>query len=302
MAIGFFQKIGRKFGQKTRELGGKISSIFGGKKLPEWRLEEIEELLYRADLGREIADDILGVIEKLGQRQSDSAVRSAVRAKMDAIMVGSEGKLQIRCAPETICLIGANGSGKTTSAAKLAGHMAKSGKSVLLGSCDTFRAAANEQLRLWAEHLGVEIVCSKQGADAAAVAYDALSAAISRKKDVLILDTAGRMHTKENLLEELEKVRRVLLKRLPDGKFHGWLVLDGHQGSNGIVQAKAFNGSFPLSGIVITKLDGSAKGGALLSIFKQMNLPIYFVGIGEEAEDLVPFSADEYLSAIVGHP
>ena len=240
MAFGFFQKLGRKIGQRAKALGGKVASIFSGKKLSAERIEDVEEMLYRADLDRETVAAVVRSIEKT-RDGGEEAVRTAVGNTVAELLCGSEGRLEIQSPPEVICLIGINGSGKTTSAAKLAGLLSKSGKSVLLGSCDTFRAAANEQLCHWAEHLGVEIVRSKHGADAAAVAYDALSAAISRKKDLLILDTAGRLHTKENLLEELEKVRRVMEKRLPDGVFRGWLVLYGHQGCNGLRQAQAFN-------------------------------------------------------------
>ncbi|MDR2667526.1 MAG: signal recognition particle-docking protein FtsY [Puniceicoccales bacterium] len=299
MAIGFFRKIGQKLGQRAKAFGGRVVSIFAGKKLSAERVEDVEEMLYGADLGRETVEDIVKSIGKCGGGDEKS-LRGAIRCTLEKILDGSEGRLSIESPPEVICLIGVNGSGKTTSAAKLAGFMSKNGNSVLLGSCDTFRAAANEQLCHWAERLGVEIVRSKHGADAAAVAYDALSAAIARKKDVLILDTAGRLHTKENLLEELEKVRRVLVKRMPEARFHGWLVLDGHQGSNGLRQAQAFNEVFPLSGLVVTKLDGSARGGAIVAIFRQMGLPIYFVGVGENAEDFLQFSSGEYLDAILG--
>jgi fused signal recognition particle receptor len=297
--MGFFKRLGQKFGKKAAAFGEKVASIFSGKKLSAERIDDIEKMLYGADLGRETVADVLHSVEKLSG-SGDEAVRGAIRATLEKLLDGADGELQIKSPPEVICLIGINGSGKTTSAAKLAGALSKSGKSVLLGSCDTFRAAANEQLCHWAERLGVEIVRSKHGADAAAVAYDALSAAIARGKDVLILDTAGRLHTKENLLEELEKVRRVLVKRLPKGTFHGWLVLDGHQGCNGLRQAHAFNEVFPLSGLVVTKLDGSARGGAIVAIFRQMKLPIYFVGVGENAEDFLQFSTGEYLNAIVG--
>jgi fused signal recognition particle receptor len=194
--------------------------------------------------------------------------------------------------------MGINGGGKTTTAAKLADFFTRQGSSVILGACDTFRAAANEQIDGWAGRLGVEIVRSQRTADPAAVAHDALCAALARKKDLLILDTAGRLHTDQNLLGELAKVDRVLRKQRPTGIFHRWLVLDGHSGTNSLHQAEAFHGALNLTGIIITKLDGTAKGGALIAIHRTLHIPIYFVGVGEGVGDLLPFSVDAYLDAL----
>ncbi len=171
---------------------------------------------------------------------------------------------------------------------------------MLLGACDTFRAAANEQIKHWADRLNIDIVASQHGADSAAVAYDALEAAQSRSRDIVILDTAGRLHTKGNLMKELEKMHRVIQKREPTAPHHSWLVVDGSLGSNSIEQARVFHKSFPLTGLIITKLDGTSRGGALVGIYRELKLPIYFVGLGEQPDDLQPFSAENYSNAIFG--
>ena len=202
--------------------------------------------------------------------------------------------------PTVIAMIGVNGSGKTTTSAKLAWRLREDKKTVLLAACDTFRAAAVEQLKTWAARLDLDIVASHTGADSAAVAYDAWQAAKARKRDVLIVDTAGRLHTKSNLMEELAKIRRVLQKNDPTAPQHRWLVVDGSLGSNSIQQAKVFHESFNLTGLVVTKLDGTSRGGAIVGIYRQLKLPIYFLGLGEQPEDLQPFSVDNYVNAVFG--
>jgi fused signal recognition particle receptor len=197
-------------------------------------------------------------------------------------------------------MIGVNGSGKTTTSAKLAWKLKEDGKTVTLAACDTFRAAAVEQLKAWATRLDLEIVASHTGSDSAAVAFDAWQAARSRNRDYLIVDTAGRLHTKSNLMEELAKIRRVLQKQDTAAPQHRWLVVDGSLGSNSIEQAKAFHQSFGLTGLVVTKLDGTSRGGALVGIYRQLKLPIYFLGLGEQAEDLQPFSVENYVKAVFG--
>ena len=197
-------------------------------------------------------------------------------------------------------MIGVNGSGKTTTTAKLGWRLKQEGRTVILAACDTFRAAAVEQLKSWATKLDFDVVASHTGADAAAVAFDAWQAAKSRGRDYLIVDTAGRLHTKGNLMEELAKIRRVLQKHDPAAPHHRWLVVDGSLGSNSIAQARAFHQSFGLTGLVVTKLDGTSRGGALVGIYRQLKIPIYFLGLGEQAEDLQPFSVDSYVKAVFG--
>jgi fused signal recognition particle receptor len=202
--------------------------------------------------------------------------------------------------PNVICLLGVNGSGKTTTAAKLAWLLKQDGQSVTVAACDTFRAAAIEQLRTWTQRLDLELVASHTGADAAAVAFDAWRAAKARARDFLIIDTAGRLHTKSNLMDELAKIRRVLQKNDAVAPQHVWLVIDGSLGSNSIEQAKVFHRSFGLTGLVVTKLDGTSRGGAIVGIWRELKLPIYFVGLGEQAGDLQPFSVDNYVKAVFG--
>ena len=202
--------------------------------------------------------------------------------------------------PIVIAMIGVNGSGKTTTSAKLAWRLKEDGHSVILAACDTFRAAAVEQLKTWATRLNLEIIASHTGADSAAVAFDAWQAASSRQRDYLIVDTAGRLHTKSNLMEELAKIRRVLQKNDATAPQHRWLVVDGSLGSNSIEQARVFHQSFGLTGLVVTKLDGTSRGGAIVGIYRQLKIPIYFLGLGEQAEDLQPFSVDNYVKAVFG--
>ena len=197
-------------------------------------------------------------------------------------------------------LIGVNGSGKTTTCAKLGWRLKGDGRSVMLAAADTFRAAAVEQLKAWAQRLDLPVVAGHAGADAASVAFDAWRAAQARGCDVLIVDTAGRLHTKDNLMGELAKIRRVLQKNDPAAPQHRWLVVDGTLGANSIEQARVFHQSFGLTGLVVTKLDGTSRGGALAGIYRQLKIPIYFLGLGEQAEDLQPFNVDNYVNAVFG--
>jgi len=217
------------------------------------------------------------------------------------VLAGAEGVLPTPTVkPTVIAMIGVNGSGKTTTAAKLAWKLKEDGLSVTLAACDTFRAAAVEQLKSWATRLELEVIASHAGADAAAVAFDAWQAAKARGRDYLIVDTAGRLHTKGHLMDELAKIRRVLQKHDPTAPQHRWLVVDGSLGSNSIQQAKVFHESFGLTGLVVTKLDGTSRGGALVGIWRQLKIPIYFLGLGEQAEDLQPFSVENYAKAVFG--
>lgn len=283
-------------------LGG-ILDLFS-KKISESDIDFIEETLYGADFGWDTTSDITEAIRNAYKREKELRGKDAAQIGSDVlsrILEGSEGELKIaQNAPTVICLVGVNGSGKTTTAAKLASLIKKSGKSVVLGACDTFRAAANEQIKTWAERLGVDLVASSHGADSAAVAWDAFQAAKSRGADFLILDTAGRLHNKENLMNELSKIRRVLEKNDPTAPQNSIIVVDGSLGSNSIEQAKAFDKAFKLSAMIITKLDGTSKGGALAGIYRQLKLPILYVGLGERAEDLQKFDVKAYCNSIFG--
>lgn len=283
---------------------GKVGQLFGGKQIDASTLEELEEALYMADFGVETTEDILAAIRKA--HREDPQLRGEAGARIGAkvlqdVLAGAEGRLPAEThGLQVIVLIGVNGSGKTTTTAKLAHLLKGDGRRPLVGACDTFRAAANEQIRSWCERLGVELVASQHGADAAAVAFDAFAAARSRNADFLLLDTAGRLHNKANLMRELEKIRRILQRQDPAAPHHAWLVVDGSIGSNSIEQAKVFHEAFGLTGLVVTKLDGTSRGGALVGIYRQLRLPIYFVGLGEQPADLQPFSVDHYTRAIFG--
>ncbi len=284
---------------------GKVGGLFS-RSLDGASIEQLEEALYGADLGVETAGEILAEIKTAWKK--DSKLRGEDAAKIGAtvlkrVLAGAEQPPVLTSTPghpEVICLVGVNGSGKTTTAAKLAAYYQKQGRHVVLGACDTFRAAANEQLKTWASRLQVEIVASQTGADAAAVAFDAWQAAAKRGQDLVVLDTAGRLHTKHNLMEELKKIRRVLQKHDPTAPRHRWLVLDGSLGSNSIEQARVFHQAFDLTGLIITKLDGTSRGGALVGIHRELKLPIHFVGLGEQADDLQPFSVEDFADALFG--
>jgi fused signal recognition particle receptor len=302
-----FQKFKDSFQKSTpvlQKFFGKIGGLFS-RKLDAASIEEIEEALYGADFGLETTGEILDEIR--AAYREDKELRGQDAAKLGAtvlnrVLDGVEGRHLPDPArkPEVIALVGVNGAGKTTTAAKLAWRLQQDGRTVILGACDTFRAAANEQINTWADRLGVEIVSSQHGADSAAVAYDTVQAARSRGRDVALLDTAGRLHTKGHLMEELKKIHRVVQKLDPAAPHHRWLVVDGSLGSNSIDQARVFHDAVGLTGLVITKLDGTSRGGALAGIYRALRLPVYYVGMGEQPDDLHPFSKQAYIDALFG--
>lgn len=283
---------------------GKVGGLFAGKQIDATTLDELEEALYTADFGVETTEEILEAITNAYSKEKALQGQEAARIGTEILernLEGSEGRFAVGDQkPTVITLIGVNGSGKTTTAAKLAYRFKEDGLKTLVGACDTFRAAANEQIKTWCERLDVELVASQHGADAAAVAFDAYEAARSRQADVLLLDTAGRLHNKSNLMKELEKIRRVLRKHDELAPHQSWLVVDGSLGSNSIEQARVFHESFGLTGIIVTKLDGTSRGGALVGIYRELKLPIFFVGLGEQPEDLQPFSIHHYTHALFG--
>ena len=319
--FGLFKKFKEGFTKTVSAIAAKTHGLFGGRKIDASSIDELEEALITADFGVETTAEILGEIKAAYKKdatlhgQQAAAIGAAV---LKRALTGSEGNLDLPVGrvpspdtsqgegtpptklPVVIAMIGVNGSGKTTTAAKLAWKFKQEGKSVTLAACDTFRAAAVEQLKTWATRLNLEIVASHTGADSASVAFDAWQAAKSRGRDYLIIDTAGRLHTKSNLMEELAKIRRVLQKNDPTAPQHRWLVVDGSLGSNSIEQARVFHQSFGLTGLVVTKLDGTSRGGALVGIYRQLKIPIYFIGLGEQAEDLQPFSVENYAKAVFG--
>ncbi|MDR0902978.1 MAG: signal recognition particle-docking protein FtsY [Opitutaceae bacterium] len=307
--FGLFKKFKSGLAKTVSAIAGKTAGLFGRKSIDASSLETLEEALYTADFGVATTGEILAEIKAAYKKDKDLRGQEAAAigaSVLTRVLAGAEGRLDIPAAaapganPVTIAMIGVNGSGKTTTAAKLAWRLREDKRSVILAACDTFRAAAIEQLKTWGERLGLEIISSHTGADAAAVAFDAWQAAKSRGRDCLIVDTAGRLHTKGNLMEELAKIRRVLQKNDPAAPQHRWLVVDGSLGSNSIEQARVFHQSFGLTGLVVTKLDGTSRGGALVGIYRELKIPIYFLGLGEQPEDLQPFSVENYAKAVFG--
>ncbi len=319
--FGLFKKFKDGLAKTVSAIATKTRGLFGGRKIDAASLEELEEALYTADFGVETTNEILAEIKQAYGKDKNLQGRQAAEigvAVLKRVLAGAEGVLDVArptgagpasprgegappaANPIVIAMIGVNGSGKTTTSAKLAWKLKQEGRTVTLAACDTFRAAAVEQLKTWATRLNLDIVASHTGADSAAVAFDAWRAAKSRGSDYLIVDTAGRLHTKTNLMEELAKIRRVLQKNDPAAPQHRWLVVDGSLGVNSIEQAKVFHQSFGLTGLVVTKLDGTSRGGAIVGIYRQLKIPIYFLGLGEQAEDLQPFSAENYAKAVFG--
>ena len=302
--MGIFSKFksGLKLGANA--LQGVVGKVVGREKLDEDDLLNLEEAFYQSDFGVETTEEIISSIREVHRAEKHFRGEDAnglAREILRRILEGSEGRLSEDpvSTPEVICLIGVNGSGKTTTSAKLGHRFKQSNSSSLLAACDTFRAAATEQLISWSRKLDLEIVSGHHGADSASIAFDAYSACESRNINRLIIDTAGRLHVKDNLMDELFKLKRVLQKRNSSAPHHSWLVIDGSMGTNVLDQAKVFHEKFGLTGLVVTKLDGSSKGGSLVSIFRTMKLPIYFVGLGEQADDLQPFSVDYYLDSLL---
>jgi fused signal recognition particle receptor len=266
-------------------------------------IDSLEEALLAADVGAELTGEVISRVEGRVRAQSISTVdelTAAVKEELRALIPqrSIESVNLDASKPFVILVVGVNGTGKTTTVAKLAQRWKEEGRSTLLGAGDTFRAAAIEQLELWANRVGVPVVKHKPGADPAAVAHDAVAAAKSRKMDVVLIDTAGRLHNKSHLMQELAKIRRVIEKELPGAPHETLLVIDGTTGQNGVSQAQAFLEAAQITGIVITKLDGTAKGGVVLSIMRQFNIPVKFVGVGESADDLIPFDPEAFLDTL----
>ena len=289
--------------KKTREsLFGQVASVFQhGRELTDDDYETLEAALLRADVGPATTDKILqGVRARLADRTFEGDSREALRLEIEKILPPStEPPESPGDAPYVILLVGVNGSGKTTTIAKLADQYKRAGESVLLVACDTFRAAAADQLEIWAERAGVEIVKQKPGADPAAVAFDGMARAKSRGIKRVLVDTAGRLHVKVNLMEEVKKIRRVIEQQIPGAPQEVLLVLDATTGQNGLQQAREFDRALSLTGLVLTKLDGSAKGGVVLAIADTLHLPIRWVGVGEGMEDLMPFVAPDFAKALI---
>lgn len=302
--LSLFKKFKEGLSKSAKSFAEKTGGIFRRAKLDASSIEELEEALYAADFGYETTEEILEETKVAYRKNKDlrgkdvAAIGSAVLRR---VLEGSEGVIEFKDdRPTVICLIGVNGSGKTTTTAKLGSQCKAEGRQVLVAACDTFRAAATEQLREWSNRLDLDMVSGERGSDAAAVAYDSWQAAKSRGKDTLIVDTAGRLHTKNHLMDELAKIRRVLQKHDETAPHYSLLVVDGSLGSNSIDQARVFHEKFGLDGLIVTKLDGTSRGGSLVGIYRELKLPIYFLGLGEKAEDLQAYQVDNYVDAVFG--
>jgi fused signal recognition particle receptor len=302
-APGVFGRLRNGLSRTSGQLASGIGDLFlGRKEIDAGLLEELETVLLQADVGVDATLDIVGRLTDRVARKDlvdGDAVYRALQEELLALLAPSEQALNVGMGPPCVILmVGVNGAGKTTTIGKLARRLQQQGKSVMLAAGDTFRAAAVEQLQVWGERNGVPVIAQGTGADAASVIFDALQAAQARGVDVLIADTAGRLHNKDNLMEELKKVVRVMAKLDPTAPHEVMLVLDAGMGQNALAQAEHFRQAVGVSGITLTKLDGTAKGGIIFAIASKLGLPIRFVGVGEKAEDLRPFSAREFIDAL----
>jgi len=299
-----FRGLFHKFKQglaKTRTVFSGIANLFGLRgKVDQAFLEQLERQLYLADVGTAATTQIVnGVRQSFLDKEITGDVQEFVKSQLRELLSGpSPGLTWAPSGPTVVMIAGVNGSGKTTSIAKLARRCQAEGKKVLMAACDTFRAAAVEQLTIWSERLGVEIVKNQTGSDPASVAHDACEKAKSKNFDVLIVDTAGRLHTQTHLMRELEKIRRVVAKQIEGAPHEVLLILDATTGQNAIQQAEMFSKSVQCTGIILTKLDGTAKGGAIFAIKQKLNLPVKFIGVGEQIDDLEPFDPDSYVAAL----
>jgi fused signal recognition particle receptor len=300
---GFFHRLKEGLFKTHQGMVSKIDQVLSGKKkIDDLLLEELEEILITSDIGVKTTRQLLDkVSEKVKRKELEDAdhLKKALQEEMFLILHQQENPLDISSAnPFVIMVIGVNGTGKTTTLSKMAQKFKGQGKSVLLVAGDTFRAAAIEQLEIWGQRVGCEVIKHQSGSDPSAVVFDALKAGKARGSDIIIVDTAGRLHTKINLMEELKKVKRVMAREVPNSPHEILLVLDATTGQNAISQAKMFNRELGVTGIVLTKLDGTAKGGILISISDELKIPIRYIGIGEKADDLREFNARDFVDAL----
>jgi fused signal recognition particle receptor len=305
--VKFFAGLGDRLREGLRRsqefLAGGLGSVLeSDRPVDDALLEELEELLIAADLGAPLAADFVNRAREevmFGTVTRAAQLRPLFRRFLVDTLATAAQPLNLDHKPAVVLLLGVNGAGKTTTAAKLAASLKGSGKSVLLAAADTFRAAAIEQLERWGERIGVEVIRQAPGSDPAAVVFDAVKAATARSLDVLIVDTAGRLHTKTNLMDELAKLRRVVERQLPGAPHESLMVLDAPTGQNGFAQARMFHEAIGLTGVCLTKLDGTAKGGIVVRIVRELKVPVKLIGLGERVEDLQPFDSQAFVDALV---
>jgi fused signal recognition particle receptor len=288
---------------KTRkDLGEKLGSLILGDKIDENFLNELEDALIASDVGITTASIVLKDLRERFERQelsSPAQVKDRLRQLLFEILASGSAPFSLTSSPSVVLVVGVNGTGKTTTIGKLAHRLRADGKKVMLAAADTFRAAASEQLSIWGERAGIPVIKHREGADPGAVVFDAVSAAKARSIDTLIVDTAGRLHTKSNLMEELKKVHRILARELPGAPHETLLVLDGNTGQNALAQTRMFHQAIGITGIVLTKLDGTSRGGIVFAISKELAVPVKFIGIGEAIEDLRVFDPKEFVEALL---
>lgn len=300
--MGFFDKLKEGLMKTKNAVFGQVNEVIKNfRKVDESLLEELEEIMICADMGTNTTEK---VIEELRDRIKTENIKNAddVKTALCDILVkqiGEGEELNLSTTPSVILVIGVNGVGKTTSIGKIANNLRKEGKKVIVAAADTFRAAAIDQLEVWCDRAGVELIRQNEGADPASVVYDAIAAANKQRADVLIIDTAGRLHNKSNLMNELAKINRIITRELPDAARETLLVLDSTTGQNAVIQAKKFKETADITGLILTKLDGTAKGGAVFSIKDEIDIPVKFIGVGEKIDDMQPFDAKMFVDALM---
>ena len=301
--MGFFNKLKEGLSKTKNSFDEKINNVFSHfRKVDEDLLEELEEALIMSDVGMDTSLKIIGNLRdriKKEKIEDEEGVKSALREEMQKMLDIEDNSLKLETTPSVILVVGVNGVGKTTSIGKIANRLKKDGKKVVIAAADTFRAAAVEQLEIWANRVGCDMVKKEEGSDPASVVFDAIKIAKEKQADVLICDTAGRLHNKKYLMDELAKINKIINKELPDASKETLLVLDGTTGQNAILQVKAFKETVDITGLVLTKLDGTAKGGVAIGIVAENQIPIKFIGVGEQIDDMEIFNSEDFVKAII---
>jgi fused signal recognition particle receptor len=300
--FGVLRSLSEGLAKTKKKFTDTIGALVLGEKIDEAFLDELEEALIASDVGVETTSFVLKDLKerfKRNELSTSEQVKGRLKQLLLEILSTSSSSFALTASPSVVLVVGVNGTGKTTTIGKLASRLQSEGKNVMLAAGDTFRAAASEQLSIWGERSGIPVIKHKEGADPGAVVFDAITAAKARAVDVLIVDTAGRLHTKSNLMEELKKVHRILARELPGAPHETLLVLDGNTGQNALAQAKMFHAAVGVTGIVLTKLDGTSKGGIVFAICKEVSIPVKFIGIGEAIEDLRSFDPKEFVDALL---
>ena len=301
--MGFFDKLKQGLNKTKNSIDEKINQVFSTfRKVAEEFLDELEEALIMSDIGVDTSTKIISELRgrlKREKIQDEVEVKNALREEIKKIFDELDVSLKLHTTPSVILVVGVNGVGKTTSIGKIANNLTKNGKKVVIAAADTFRAAAVEQLEIWAKRANAEIIKREEGVDPASVVYDAIEKAKNEKADILIVDTAGRLHNKKYLMDELNKIQKVINKEMPEADKEVLLVIDGTTGQNAISQVKAFKQETDITGLILTKLDGTAKGGAVIGIVQENKIPVKFIGVGEQIDDMQVFNSDDFVKAII---